>query len=483
MPISFRWLDALDAFACLHSAAAASARAEHAAIASNTAATLVAAPVDVPKAVGVAELRRIAWGVARDRAGDGRGGGRGASPSQSSAAAAAAGSENHPERCYPAGSLRVRLLRAEGLALSSAKGLYAWLQLGPDERRQSHAAGPTLLPQWHETFEFRGESLSALKARPLQLKLYDLRRGFRAGYYVGRAHADLRPQRTLRSREPLNLVLPLSSGGIVEVELRWCPEPLQWRHLHRNVGPLLADRWFGVTRRLFRLRALLLYSYLPYDKTIYGKLVDPACLSLLVFASLPFYYGAVRALFFSVLLACFLVDTELSEKAREDQLMTFILNLKGTQFFSGFALLGLGYGQFHYCALRALPICDVAGPGSGWLVPEQARSCPRHLPSVDRRTDDSPPRINHRHVVPRTPVDVRHHVPLPLRTECLCRGRWRCFCTRSCSCGARSCCCAAPPPPPSRASARRPRGAPRRPRGDPPRRASRAPPRRARGRR
>ena len=273
-------------------------------------------------------------------------------------------SSHHP-RPTPPPSTTTTTARASLLLCSSP------LLLCSPVARQSHAAGPTLLPTWHETFEFRGPSLSALKARPLQLKLYDLRRGFRAGYYVGRAHADLRPQRALRSRETVELVLPLSSGGIVVVELRWCPEPLRWRDIHRNIRPLVADKWFGLTRRLFKFRALLLYSYLPYDKTIYGKLVDPVCLSLMVFASLPFYYGAVRAVFFSVLLACFLVDTELPEKASEDQLMTFILNLKGTQFFSGLALLGLGYGQFHYCALRTLPICDVAGPGSGWLVPEQ----------------------------------------------------------------------------------------------------------------
>ena len=149
---SRRWLDAFDAFACLRSAAAASTRAEHAAVAANsTAATLVAAPVDVPKAVSVGELRRIAWGVARDRAGEGRGGGsggggglggggggRGASLSQSSVTAGddRAGG---PGRSYPSGALRVRLVRAEGLALSSAKGLYAWLQLGPEERRQVRA--------------------------------------------------------------------------------------------------------------------------------------------------------------------------------------------------------------------------------------------------------------------------------------------------------------------------------------------------------
>ena len=92
----------------------------------------------------------------------------------------------------------------------------------------------------------------------------------------------------------------------------------------------------GCCWKLRHARAALLYAYCPYDKTFWMKLRSPDSLLLLLLMALPFWI--LRASIYSVLLLCKAVPWH---EASEYQMMSFILVLKGSQFFSGI-LMGLG---------------------------------------------------------------------------------------------------------------------------------------------
>ena len=109
---------------------------------------------------------------------------------------------------------------------------------------------------------------------------------------------------------------------------------------------------------ILRARAFLLYHYLPYDKSLWGRLRSPPSLALQLIASWPEL--AVRATFFAVLLLCLLYDLE------ENQLMKFVLALKSTQFLTGLYFALSGYFLFWRCDVFYQPgVCDSAGPGVG----------------------------------------------------------------------------------------------------------------------
>ena len=113
-----------------------------------------------------------------------------------------------------------------------------------------------------------------------------------------------------------------------------------------------------VAGAILRARAFLLYHYLPYDKSLWGRLRSPPSLALQLIASWPEL--AVRATFFAVLLLCLLYDLE------ENQLMKFVLALKSTQFLTGLYFALSGYFLFWRCDVFYQPgVCDSAGPGVG----------------------------------------------------------------------------------------------------------------------
>lgn len=86
----------------------------------------------------------------------------------------------------------------------------------------------------------------------------------------------------------------------------------------------------AVQERLVACRAWLLYHYLPYDCSIWARLRSPSSLLLQFVAACPNRW--IRAMFFSILLGCLLVQPE------EYTLMRFILALKGTQLVLGVVL-------------------------------------------------------------------------------------------------------------------------------------------------
>ena len=85
---------------------------------------------------------------------------------------------------------------------------------------------------------------------------------------------------------------------------------------HGDGGSALAS--FGGA--LQRARSWLVYSYLPFDLSLFGRLRAPNALLVQMVALCPVMW--VRGLFFTVLLGCFLVEPE------EHTLMKFILGLK-----------------------------------------------------------------------------------------------------------------------------------------------------------
>ena len=86
---------------------------------------------------------------------------------------------------------------------------------------------------------------------------------------------------------------------------------------------------------LMRARALLLYSYAPYDQTFWMKLGAWDSLGLMILATIPI--ARVRNSLYTALLLCLTLPLA---DASAYQYMHFILQFKGSQFFSGL-LLGL----------------------------------------------------------------------------------------------------------------------------------------------
>lgn len=102
---------------------------------------------------------------------------------------------------------------------------------------------------------------------------------------------------------------------------------------------------------LSRLRAQVLYTLYPYDRSAWGQLRMPAFYPLLLLQLCPLY--GVQPLFF-LLLFC------LRDKSDEFQLCQFILEFKGLQFVTLGALAGLMAGaQAQWCATHGT--CDRMG--------------------------------------------------------------------------------------------------------------------------
>mmetsp|Transcript_6509 Transcript_6509/g.11306 ORF Transcript_6509/g.11306 Transcript_6509/m.11306 type:complete len:559 (+) Transcript_6509:56-1732(+) len=93
-------------------------------------------------------------------------------------------------------------------------------------------------------------------------------------------------------------------------------------------GTVMAEppKWY--LRRLLRFRAFILFHWLPYDKSIFGKLKDPWYLVLMLISAVP--TPLVRPVFFSMVLSMLLYPWPPDEY----QLIAYILSFKGTQFFT-----------------------------------------------------------------------------------------------------------------------------------------------------
>jgi len=100
----------------------------------------------------------------------------------------------------------------------------------------------------------------------------------------------------------------------------------------------------------YRLRAFVLYHFLPYDRSIFGMLKDPVYLAFLALTLSPFF--SLRVAFYTIVLALLAISPDGID---EYQLVSFILSSKGMQFMTGVLLNTYGAGQYyyaiHYCNL------------------------------------------------------------------------------------------------------------------------------------
>ena len=136
--------------------------------------------------------------------------------------------------------------------------------------------------------------------------------------------------------------------------------------IERVHSPSQSEMWMEAVAPLVEtVRNFFLYMRLPYDRNVLAKFRD--------WRYLLFYYFAVspnqllRGGFFTVYLACILVDRE------EYQLMRFIISLKGTQVFSGLIKAISLCHEFWMCTVVVVDHdrngCIASGPGVGKSVP------------------------------------------------------------------------------------------------------------------
>jgi len=120
----------------------------------------------------------------------------------------------------------------------------------------------------------------------------------------------------------------------------------------------------GRLRRLgLKIRAFVLHHYLPFNRSIFGRLRDPVYLLMTFTTMLPIF--GIRVFFFMGILVMLLFPGP----PDEFQLINFILIFKGTQFFTTGVILGfLGAMEYYACYLfggTSLRDCiDSHGPGA-----------------------------------------------------------------------------------------------------------------------
>jgi len=107
-------------------------------------------------------------------------------------------------------------------------------------------------------------------------------------------------------------------------------------------------------------RARLLYHYQPFDKSIFGCVKQPLWWLLLVCSLIP--YAGIRIIYFSVILVMLLRGCP----ADEFQLVSFVLSLKGSQFFSSGVVMSLRATVKYYSCVHGdlMHNCDTNGPGA-----------------------------------------------------------------------------------------------------------------------
>eukprot|EP00932_Pfiesteria_piscicida_P020858 SRR837773.7658.p1 GENE.SRR837773.7658~~SRR837773.7658.p1 ORF type:complete len:449 (-),score=52.73 SRR837773.7658:193-1467(-) len=107
-------------------------------------------------------------------------------------------------------------------------------------------------------------------------------------------------------------------------------------------------------------RAKFLYAYMPFDRSINGKVKNPIYLILAAISFIPF--GCIRLVFFFLLLLLHLAGAPPDTY----QIINFVFTMKGTEFKSGGVIL-FAYAIFMYlrCATPGDPdACEADGPGA-----------------------------------------------------------------------------------------------------------------------
>lgn len=107
------------------------------------------------------------------------------------------------------------------------------------------------------------------------------------------------------------------------------------------------------------LRAKLLYSYLPFDISIFGQIKSPFFLLLTVISITPMF--GIRVAFFTLILLLIIAG----RPPDEYQMVTFILTFKGAQFLSsGVFMACLAAVKYYMCVKPGgTHTCDTEGPG------------------------------------------------------------------------------------------------------------------------
>lgn len=107
------------------------------------------------------------------------------------------------------------------------------------------------------------------------------------------------------------------------------------------------------------LRAKLLYTYLPFDISVFGQIKGPLFLFLTLLSITPMF--GIRVAFFTVILLCIVSG----RPPDEYQLVTFILTFKGAQFLSSGVFMACVAAVKYYLCVKpgGHHTCDTEGPG------------------------------------------------------------------------------------------------------------------------
>lgn len=129
------------------------------------------------------------------------------------------------------------------------------------------------------------------------------------------------------------------------------------RALHEAIdGPEPAWKQPPPVRGLAAVRAWFLYSFQPYDRSLFAQLRSPSALLLLVWSGTP-SYGA-QGLFWLLLFGAM-------DRSDEYWLVTFILSFKALQALSlGAGGVLLGCAKYYLCTTAQPSSCAQAAPGS-----------------------------------------------------------------------------------------------------------------------
>jgi hypothetical protein len=252
-------------------------------------------------------------------------------------------------------------LRGGGAVTGALPDPYVRVYLGGDEGC-TRAIQRSLDPKWEQQFRFE-LALHRLLGASMQLELFDEATISSADDSLGATEVDVQELKALVSSagnggRELTKQLEGGRGAVtVHVQVTQVTPP--------SICGLCVE---ALKTALVACRALFLYWYLPYDRTGYDTYLDWRHLLLAPLAASPDL--GVRVWFFSIYLACLMVDRD------EYQLTRFIVVLKGSQFLSALWCLLEVSLSFWPCAVlktalsSGLADCDVrAWAGVGNTVP------------------------------------------------------------------------------------------------------------------
>jgi len=207
---------------------------------------------------------------------------------------------------------------------------------------------------------------AGLNRELIKVRMFDYTAGVRSNIIGGfkdmiksacLSDPDMWPLITTAYRDTLDKVLHDIEH---EIEVSLEAAILKQQSSLRLEGPRGEAAW---ERIYLRIRAFMLYHYLPHDLSIFGKIQDPAYIVLLFVTLLPVHFLRLTFLF---MLLGFIVYPSPPD---EFQLINFILMTKGSQFLSS-GLFTMARGSMMYfrcfsCCKADMAQCIVVnGPGS-----------------------------------------------------------------------------------------------------------------------